>query len=188
MPTLSDRQQQLYEILQTRRRISTKEILTHFEISPATASRDIHALMLAGLAEKASRGVSLVSPAEQSLREKKCSYCGGTVNERTVFIIQLQNGGQRYACCCHCGLMALGQVGVQTALASDFVYGRMVNARQAAYVMGSSVNLCCEPSVLCFANVEEAYCFQSGFGGVTYSMNGAISQLNNLMRLRPQEA
>jgi hypothetical protein len=183
MPTLTDRQQQLLEILQIRLRVSTEEIKTHFAISSATASRDIHALVLAGMAVKASHGVKLAPPAEQPFQEKKCAYCNGSVNERTVFIIQMQDGSQCSACCGHCGLMALDKAGVQTALATDFIYGRMVNVRQAIYVLGSTVNLCCEPSVLCFASEEEAHCFQLGFGGSIYTLESAISQLKGLMRL-----
>jgi DeoR/GlpR family transcriptional regulator of sugar metabolism len=64
MQPLSDRQQQIYELLQTRLRISTEEIRAHYDISPATASRDIHALVLAGLATKASLGVKLAPAVE----------------------------------------------------------------------------------------------------------------------------
>jgi len=152
MQPLSDRQQQIYELLQTRQRISTVEIQDHFEISSATASRDIHALVLAGAAIKASRGVKLAPPVDSALPEKKCPYCGGMLKERTVFIIQMEDGRQQSVCCCHCGLMALEQTGVRTALACDFLYGRMINASQALYLLGSSVNLCCGPTVLAFAN------------------------------------
>ncbi len=183
MQPLSDRQQQILELLQTRQRISTEEIRAHFDISPATASRDIHALVLAGLAVKASLGVKLAPPGEQSSQEKKCFYCNGTIKERTVFIIQMEDGSQRSACCCHCGLLALEQAGVNTALACDFLYGRMINARQAAYVLGSTVNLCCEPSVLSFDSEEEARRFQLGFGGDVYTMEPAIQKLKDLMRL-----
>jgi len=180
---LTDRQLQLYEILQARQRISTDEIKTHFAISSATASRDIHALVLAGMAVKASHGVKLAPPPEPPKMGAKCSYCSGTVNDRTIFIIQLQDGNQKSACCGHCGLMALDKAGAETALASDYLYGRMVNARQAIYIIGSSVSLCCEPSVLCFASAEEARCFQKGFGGSLYSMTEAIVQLKGVMSL-----
>jgi biotin operon repressor len=183
MATLTDRQTQLYDLLQTRQRISTEEIKAQFSISSATASRDIHALVLAGMAVKVSHGVKVAPPAELAFHEKKCFYCNSPLKERTIFIIQMADGSQRNACCCHCGLMALEQVGVQTALAGDFIYGRMVNARQAIYVIGSSVSLCCEPSALCFANEEEARQFSRGFGGGLYNMFSAITQLKNLMRL-----
>ena len=183
MQSLSDRQQQIYELLQTQQRISTQEIRTHFDISPATASRDIHALVLAGLAVKASLGVKLAPPMEQPYQEKKCPYCKGMLKERTVFIIQMEDGSQRSACCCHCGLMALEQAGVRTALACDFLYGRMINAPQAYYLLGSTVNLCCGPTVLAFASEVEAQCFQLGFGGTIHMMEAAIQQLKGLMKL-----
>ncbi len=183
MAMLTDRQVQMYELLQIRQRISTEEIKEHFAISSATASRDIHALVLAGMAVKASHGVKLAPPTDTPFHEMKCSYCSGTLKERTIFIIQMEDGTQRNACCCHCGLMALERAGVQSALASDFLYGRMVNARQAAYILGSTVNLCCEPSVLCFANEDEARGFQTGYGGCLCTMPEAISQLKGLMRL-----
>ena len=183
MQPLSDRQQKIFELLQTRQRISTEEIRAHFDVSPATASRDIHALVLAGLAVKASLGVRLAPQGEQPSQEKKCSYCNGMLKERTVFIIQMADGSQRSACCCHCGLLALEQTGVNTALACDFLYGRMINPRQAAYVLGSTVNLCCEPSVLSFDSEEEARRFQMGFGGNVFSMEQAIQELKGLMRL-----
>ncbi len=183
MPTFTDRQQQLYEILQTRQRISTEEIKNLFAISSATASRDIHALVLAGVAMKASHGVKLAPPVETNPTEKKCAYCSGVVTDRLIFILQLADGSQKNACCCHCGLMALERAGAQSALASDFLYGRMVNARQATYSIGSRVSLCCEPSVLCFANRDEAACFQQGFGGKLYTMETAISRLRGLMDL-----
>ena len=183
MQPLSDRQQQILELLQTRQRISTEEIRAHFDISPATASRDIHALVLAGLATKASLGVKLAPPTEESSQEKKCSYCNGMLKERTVFIIQMQDGSHSSACCCHCGLMALEQAGVKTALACDFLYGRMINATQAFYLLGSTVSLCCGPTVLAFASEEEARRFQLGFGGSVYTMEAAIEQLKVLMKL-----
>ncbi len=183
MVTLTDRQNQLYELLQTRQRISTEEIKSHFAISSATASRDIHALVLAGMATKVSHGVKLNPPAEQPFHEMKCAYCGATLKERTIFMIQMQDGSQKNACCCHCGLMALDRPGTESALASDFLYGRMVNARQAVYVLGSSVSLCCEPSVLCFSNEGEANLFQKGFGGKLCTMPEAITELQGLMRL-----
>src|SRR5512141_696440 len=107
MAMLTDRQMQLYELLQTRQRISTEEIKTHFAISSATASTHIPSLVLAGMAVKASHGVKLVRPEDAPFHGTKCSYCSGNLQERTVFMIQMEDGTHRNACCCHCGLMAL---------------------------------------------------------------------------------
>ncbi len=183
VPTLTDRQQQLLDILHTRLKISTEEIKRRFSISAATASRDIHALVLSGKAIQTSHGIKLAPPPEPIIQERKCFFCGGAITDRTVFIIQMEDGSQRSACCPHCGLMAIDQPGTQNALVRDFIYGRMVNAGQAIYVLGSTVNLCCEPSVLGFLSQEEAERFQTGFGGKTYTLETVLSELKKSMKL-----
>jgi len=56
-------------------------------------------------------------------------------------------------------------------LATDFLYGTVMDARRAAFLVSSSVRLCCSPSILCFAQHEDAAHFRAGFGGqvLTYS-------------------
>jgi hypothetical protein len=158
-----------------------EEIRERYSISPATAYRDVRALVQAGLALKTSEGLKIPPPPGRLRPEGQCFYCGGTLNDRTVFLVQISDGSQRNSCCPHCGLLALDQPGVVSALAGDFLYGRMVNVRQAAYVLGSRVNLCCDPSVLCFATPEDALSFQQGFGGRVCTMDEAIERLKNLM-------
>jgi len=184
MGLLSDRQQQLLDWLHTRRLVSITEIQEHFSVSSATAYRDARVLIQAGFAIKASEGLKLPLPPGRLRQEGQCFYCGGMTNERTVFQIQFEDGSQGNACCSHCGLLAVDRPDVASALASDFLYGRMVNVRQAAFLVGSRVNLCCDPSVLCFANEVDAASFQSGFGGQVCSLEQAIVQLQALMRLK----
>ena len=50
-------------------------------------------------------------------------------------------------------------------MVADFIYGRMVGASDAAYLVGCSVTLCCEPSILAFTCSDQASSFQQGFGG-----------------------
>jgi hypothetical protein len=183
MPKLTDRQQQLYEWLQSQGSISIAEIEARFGVSIPTAYRDIRALVETSLATKTNRGLKLSPPSESIQQEGKCASCGGMINERASFVIQMQDGSQRSACCPHCGLLALSQSGVVTALASDFLYGRMVNARQAAFLLESSVSLCCEPSVLCFGNTTEAKNFQKGFGGKVCTLDEARALIAELMSL-----
>lgn len=184
MGLLSDRQQQLLDWLHTRRCVSITEIQEHFSISAATAYRDARALIHAGFAIKSSEGLKLPPPPGRLRPEGQCFYCGGATNERTVFQIQFADGSQSNTCCSHCGLLAIDRPDVVSALASDFLYGRMVNVRQAAFLVGSRVNLCCDPSVLCFANEEDANSFQSGFGGQVCALDQAVFHLQTLMRLK----
>ncbi len=179
MENLSERQQMLLEWLKAQNSVSVSEIEAHFSISPATAYRDVRALIQAGAAVKTFQGIKL-APSSQ---EGKCAFCNGAINERTVFIFQLQDGSQRKACCPHCGLMGISQLDVVSALSSDFLHGRMVNARQATFLVESSVNLCCAPSVLCFASQDEALNFQKGFGGQCCSLDEAAAWVRNIMSI-----
>jgi hypothetical protein len=52
-----------------------------------------------------------------------------------------------------------------SALAKDFLYGHMVNAGQAVYLLECDIQLCCVPTVLCFATSDDAQRFQKGFNG-----------------------
>ena len=180
---LTDRQEKILDWLQTHRSGSIEEIREQFAISTATAYRDARALVQAGIALKTSGGVRLAPPPDSTQSDGKCFFCGAPVNERAPFVIQLQDGSQRRACCPHCGLMSLSHPKVVTALASDFLYGRMVNARQATFLFGSSVDLCCAPSVLCFATEADARRFQAGFGGEVFALEQAIAELTNVMSL-----
>jgi hypothetical protein len=53
----------------------------------------------------------------------------------------------------------------------------MVNVYQAYYLIGSEVNLCCEPTVLCFSSSADAEKFQRGFGGQLFNFSQAMSHL-----------
>jgi hypothetical protein len=182
MGLLSDRQHKLLELLRTRRAVSIAEIQEHFAISPATAYRDARALAEAGLAIKTAEGLKIPPPPGRMRPEGQCFYCGGTINERSIFLIQLSDGNQRSACCPHCGLLALDEPDVTSVLACDFLYGRMVNARQATFLLGSKVTWCCEPSALCFTSEEDASHFQLGFGGQVCTLEQAVSELQRMMR------
>jgi len=183
MPTLTDRQQKLLAIIQTGQFASIEQIVAHFDVSTPTAYRDIRALVDAGLAVKTSRGVKIAPSPEPPRLDRKCFFCSAPLSERTAFILQMQDGSQLNACCPHCGLMALSRLGVQSALTSDFIYGRMVNARQAVYLLESSVNLCCEPTVLSFASESDANRFQMGYGGSIFTLEQALIRLHELMEL-----
>jgi DeoR family transcriptional regulator, copper-sensing transcriptional repressor len=184
MQSLTERQEKLLELLETQRQIGINSIREIFGVSAATAYRDANVLVRAGLATKTSHGFKIASPPKNERKDEQCFYCGGMINERVEFLIQMRDGSQRRTCCAHCGLLALSHAGVQTALASDFLYGKMINVRQATFVMESKVVLCCSPSVLCFANEEDARNFQMGFEGLVYNMEQATSRLEHLMELK----
>ncbi len=184
MPNLTDRQQTLFEWLQSQHTTTIEEIGERLGISVATAYRDARALVEAGLAKKTNRGIKLSPPVEPIQESGKCAFCGGMLNDRSVFLLHLKDGSQRSACCAHCGLLALDQIEVTIALVSDFLYGRMVNVRQATFLLESKVNLCCEPSVLSFGSAEDARLFQIGFGGTIANLDQATARLKEMMSIQ----
>jgi hypothetical protein len=97
----------------------------------------------------------------------------------------MADGAQRRTCCPHCGLLLLAGPGQQVgyALVTDFLCGRMVNARLASYVIGPQISLCCAPVVLAFEHSEEAQRFQQGFGGQVLDLEGAVDLLESEMSL-----
>jgi DeoR family transcriptional regulator, copper-sensing transcriptional repressor len=183
MPVLTERQTQLLEWLQMRHSALIEEIEAQFGISSATAYRDAKTLVEAGLAVKTNGGIKLFPPSGKPGQTGKCDFCGAMVDERTIFIIQMGDGSRQQACCPHCGLLALMRPGAVSALASEFLYGRMINARQATYLVQSSISPCCEPSVLCFANEDEARRFQLGFGGTLCNLDEARTRISSIMNL-----
>ena len=89
--------------------------------------------------------------------------CNKPASERTVFIVQFENGEQKRACCAHCGLMIHSQSKkVWQSLTVDYLHGHMVSASQAFYVIGSELSICCVPSILSFGSQQEAEKFQKG--------------------------
>ena len=71
--------------------------------------------------------------------------CNKPISERTVFIVRLESGEQKRACCAHCGLMIQSQAkDAMQSLTADYLHGHIISADQAVYILGSeSDNLLC---------------------------------------------
>ena len=149
-----------------------------------TAYRDINHLAELGLVEKIRGGMRLPTRPSQATR---CTICGGNIPFQTHFMIQLSTQETLHTCCPHCGLMALDTYpNAVTAMTGDFLYHRMINIGQASFLFNSSVEICCTPSVLCFASQDDAIRFQTGFGGTVCNLESALKLLKHTMRLEDQ--
>ena len=161
------RQQQILDWLHQDQSLTIDELVERLGVSAMTVHRDLDQLERDGHVEKVHGGVLLAgrrTPRVTSTQE--CRLCSASVQERTAFVIQTAQGDQRQACCPHCGFLLLNDLdSVSSVLARDFIYGRMVNAIQATYLLESDIRLCCVPSVLCFASREDAQRVQRGFNG-----------------------
>lgn len=169
------RQEQILEWLQTQGFATVEALAARLGVSIMTVHRDLDRLAKAGAVRKVYGGVELAKPVSVS-QPPTCAMCRVEVPARTAVVAQTPAGEPLQACCPHCGLLSEHHA---SALARDFIYGRMVNAAQAAYVVESRIHLCCVPSVLCFINWEDAASFQRGFGGYTMSFEEARAYLRD---------
>ena len=186
MAILNPRQQSIQELLSQKGSLTAQDLVDHFDVSIATVYRDLNQLVNSGLAIKIQRGIAVAPRKGSDSTFQQCSQCGHTVANRTAFAIQLSGGKQLSACCPHCGLMLLDQhPEALTAIATDFLYLNKINVSAAAFLVNSNVTVCCSPSVLCFANPDEAEGFQKGFGGEILGFEAARDRISAIMSLQP---
>lgn len=183
-----EREKKILELLQTQGSASIQQLAEAFNVSNMTIHRDLNKMEQAGHIQKKHGGVTLAGKTAAA-GEYACSMCNKSISERTVFIVQYETGEQKRACCAHCGLMIQGQSkDAWQSLTADYLYGHMVSANQAFYVMGSALSICCVPSVLSFGSLSEAEKFQKGFGGTLVNMDEAIQHLHGMMHAQKHGA
>ena len=175
----ADRRKRILDLLNQQGVVQIKDLSYSLDVSTMTIHRDLDKLAAEGRLHKVRGGA--VSPPEMANALDTCPTCHEHASGRNVMIIHLKDGTDRQACCSHCGLLALAKFGdeVESALATDFIYGRKVNARSASYVVAPQITICCTPTVLAFERDADAQRFQAGFGGEIYRMDGALDALRH---------
>jgi DeoR family transcriptional regulator, copper-sensing transcriptional repressor len=184
MNTLAtDRQRKIIEILRSAGSIDTHSLASELGVSTMTIHRDLNKLADAGVIHKVHGGATLQQPHESPTRPEFCSMCKKTVQDRTGFYIHTKEGIKKSACCPHCGLILLKQTpNVESAIATDYLYGTIVSITQATFLMHSEITVCCSPTILCFANPEDAIRFQRGFGGTLADLQTARQFIHKTMQ------
>jgi len=183
MTTLPEqRREQILAWLQEDQLLRIDDLMQRLDVSNMTIHRDLDVLVEMGLAEKVHGGVRL--PDTSKLSIKTCHLCEMPIKSRLQFAITTEDGQTLHACCPHCGLLLLStQPNAALALVNDFIYGKIINACQAYFVIESRVSFCCEPSVLAFASEDDARAFQNGFGGTVLDFAEARRHLIHVHHL-----
>jgi DeoR family transcriptional regulator, copper-sensing transcriptional repressor len=168
------RREIILERLRQSGRLSMDQIVKDLGVSIMTANRDVRQLEEDGLIRRERGGIAMPAP---SAKPDVCFMCRRQVPDRTRFLFSDPNGEISTACCPHCGISRLVGQNPANIFATDFLYGTLVSANAATYVIGSSVKLCCAPSVLSFENQEDAQRFQNGFGGELMDLQTTFKRL-----------
>jgi hypothetical protein len=167
-PIPNVRQEQILRWLQDTPTLTIDTLVERLGVSVMTVHRDLDALERNGAVTKVHGGVTRIEQRKNSrIRPvQMCDLCDLPVSNRAGVTIQLASGGQLHACCAHCALLLIEDMGeIASVLGKDFIYGRIINMTQATFIASSTINLCCMPNILAFASYEDAARFQVGFGG-----------------------
>jgi DeoR family transcriptional regulator, copper-sensing transcriptional repressor len=173
----SPRQHEIFNLLKRNQHLRAHDLQTAFNISKATAYREMEALTQLGLAQKIPGGIASL----ENVHADGCIQCGRMIHAGLAFTLQTTDGYQLKTCCPHCGLMALETRPTAGAITTDFFYGTIVNANQAWYVLESMVAPCCNPPVLSFASRDIASRFAQAFNGTLADFSQARQHNHRLM-------
>lgn len=174
------RQRHILDRLADQGAVGIDDLAHTLGVSTMTIHRDLDQLAQAGRLRKVRGGAV---PAEPAPAGERCLACYGSLNPRTQVVLHWSDGSQRLACCPHCGLMALARSAeaITSILVTDFLFGRTVNGRSAAYLAAPEIAICCTPAVLAFEALADAQRFQAGFGGEIVDLDGALAFVRTSM-------
>jgi len=125
------------------------------------------------------------------LKDKKkaitlCSICTTTLkgHEKTWFIVMTTAKKRMVLCCGHCGLFTMYKLKekAKRATTTDFLTGKLTDAKEAYYVANNDLLLCCFPSTISFASKKDAEKFQKEHGGEILTFQQAMADINKILK------
>jgi len=156
-------------------RLSVDTLAEKLSVSAMTVNRDIRELAEDGKIRRLHGIILLPDGGSQS---NECALCRREISERIQFLYLFPSGKTISYCCPHCGLAQMpANSGASAVFTMEFLYGSLIDAYSAVYLVGSRINVCCSPSMLCFKDMQDALDFQKGFGGEILSLQDAVRAL-----------
>ncbi|MBA9026848.1 DeoR family transcriptional regulator [Peribacillus huizhouensis] len=169
-----ERQKQIKELVLSRKTLKISELSKKFKVSDMTIHRDIKAMVESGFVVKTFGGISLANQATNVSNRNECVVCYKSINFRLSCRLILTENRVETTCCMHCSFIRNQMLDheVLEILCDDFFTSTTISARNAYFVMDTTLDLgCCQPQLLPFNQKEHAKRFVRGFGGtvVTFS-------------------
>ncbi|MCX7976573.1 MAG: DeoR family transcriptional regulator [Bellilinea sp.] len=165
------RQQTILNLVEQKQTLTIAEIRKLLQVSAMTLHRDLRDLEEKKLIRRVHGGV-VSGKMSFPVQFESCAHCGGELPVRTRITLIDQHGKKSQVCCCHCGFGLMRHEEYSSALGVDFLYGTVVDLKHSLFLVKPQVKICCEPSVLLFADEEDALRMQKGFGGVIMNYEG----------------
>lgn len=172
-----ERKNQIEKLICEREHLKISELSEIFNVSEMTIHRDLVPLIDEGKIIKTFGGITCVQSIKGQ-QQNTCVYCYREYQKHLAYRIVLHNDNTEIACCAHCGLLRYHQIEdrVVQLLTRDFLRHTTINAKNAFYVINTSLNVnCCQPQVLTFEWEDHAVKFVKGFHGDIYSFNEALN-------------
>lgn len=158
------------------------QLANRLGVSVMTIHRDLDKLSEMGFIRKVHGGAIRLHE-QPNTPPTVCALCHIPLAYRITMTIQVESGHTVEACCPHCGLLLLGRYpSLQSVLVRDFLFGRVLHADLATYLLESELTICCAPSVITFATQKDAQRFQKGWGGHIVSFDEALRHLREQHR------
>ncbi|GAB4268262.1 MAG: DeoR/GlpR family DNA-binding transcription regulator [Candidatus Promineifilaceae bacterium] len=184
----AERQAKIITLLEAGGAVTVHELSALLAVSEMTIHRDLQQLAQLGKLRKVRGGAVLVQEPDvaaeaASAADAHCPTCYHMGSVHTQVILHLRDGRHQRACCPHCGLMHIYNMGsqIQAALVTDFISGQVISAQSATYVTHPDITICCTPSVVAFRRPADAQRFQKGFGGIIMTMPEATAYIFKAM-------
>lgn len=167
-----ERQAYIRTQIAKKENIKISELSKQLNVSEMTIHRDVKPLIDEGFIVKSFGGISLAGAGPTT-----CIYCRKNLNDKVVCQLILETDEVEMACCPHCGLLRFDQMkaNVKQVICYDFFRQTTLNAKNAYFVVNTSIDLgCCQPQLITFEMEKHAQQFVTGFGGEVKTFSEAL--------------